>query len=277
MTRVLFSLLFFFFNLVELNAQHFEHYVSHVLCEEERLFRFFKIGLIVLDDNGRELRRTELLYDRVKYCDGFDRAVVSLPLISLESDHIMRPEKGHVLICLDFNLEPVFVFPDNADHVYKIVDGMFLYKDKIEHSSTVGLVDKDGKVIFKAPYERIYLENDMCIGVKDVTDDNYSGIKSWVIEFKRKNSEALHVIRLLTPENTSRGLWYEAKDKEDEDEFETILKENPFQRGLNHAVHLRINDAVECFKEALNNADLLIVRCATYNIEMLELWSGTQS
>lgn len=269
MTRVIISLLLFFINLVGLQAQSFKVYVSHGLSKDEPSFRYYKTGLIVLDSIGRELRRTELLYDRIAYCDGFDRAAVHLPLISLEYGQKMGFERGQVWICLDYNLKPVFIFPKNTYHI-KIIDEMFLYKDMPGHYSTVGLVDKDGRVIFEAPYERIYLENNMCVGVKDVTEDKESEYKSWIVEFKRKSLEILHVIDLITPKDSSAGLWFEAEDEDEESIFEAILKEDPFQRGLNHAVHFRIDKALESFREALSNEDSIIVRCAEYNIEVLE-------
>lgn len=270
MTRILLLLLLCVINLVGLQAQSFKVYVSHELGKEDSAFRFYKRGLIVLDDSGKELRRTEPLYDMVAYCDGFDRAAVSLPLISLEYGQKMGFERGQVWICLDYNLKPVFIFPKNTDHGVKIIDEMFLYKDKPGHYSTVGLVDKDGRVIFEAPYKRIYLENNMCVGVKDVTEDKESEYKSWIVEFKRKSVEVLHVIDLITPKDSSVGLWFEAEDEDQESVFEAILKEEPFQRGLNHAVHFRIDKALESFRESLNSKDVIITKCAEYNIEALE-------
>ena len=89
------SLLLSFVNIVVLNAQHFKTYVSHGLSKDEQSFRYYKRGLIVLDSTGRELRRTELLYDWIVCRDGFDRAVVRLPLISLENGEITVIERGY--------------------------------------------------------------------------------------------------------------------------------------------------------------------------------------
>lgn len=270
MTRIILLLLLCVINLVGLHAQSFKAYVSHGLGKEDSAFRFFKRGLIVLDDSGKELRRTELLYDMVVYCDGFDRAAVNLPLISLEYGRKMGFERGQVWICLDYNLKPVFIFPENTDHGVKIIDEMFLYKDKPGHYSTVGLVDKDGNVIFEAPYKRIYLENDKCIGVKDITEDNNVRIQNWMIEIKSRSSKILHVIELKTPRDSSAGLWFEAEDEDQALVFKAILKEDPFQRGLNHVVHIRIDEALKCFREALGNDDTEIVKCSEYNIKALE-------
>ena len=264
-------ILVFFAILLGVNtkAQRFEEY----LCfnhEKEDVFRFFQRGVKVIDEEGKELRRSEPVFCNIFFSEGFDRVAVSVPIISLEHDEKEGFERGRVWLCLDYDLRPVFIFPSNTYHVTKIVDGMFLYEDKPGHYSTVGLVDRDGKVIFEAPYEMIYLEKDLCIGVKNITEGNdYSGFQTWVAEFRKRASDALLVIKLKTPKDESVGLWFEVKDEEDTEWFEQRLKEDAFHRGLNHVVHSRMKEAAECFKECLNSKNPEIVSCAKYNIEAL--------
>ncbi len=270
MKRILLILLFLFVNLAGIRAQSFKAYVSHGLGKEDSAFRYYKRGLIVFDDEGRELRRTELLYDMAAFCDGFDRAAVCLPLISLERGEEMGFERGLVWICLNYDLEPVFIFPPNTQHV-KIVDGVFLYKDSPGHYSTVGLIDKNGKVIFEAPYERIYFEKDVFVGVKDVTKSTDLKHLTWAVGFRKKDLGETLELLLETPDYASSiAIKFEAEETDDEIWFNELLAENPFQRGLYNVVHLRIDEALDCFKEALNNGDPIIERCAEHNIEVLE-------
>ncbi|MBR5956150.1 MAG: hypothetical protein IK022_06375 [Bacteroidales bacterium] len=255
-------------------AQHFQGYERR----DEHIFRDYALGLKVDDETGMEIRRTEPLYSKVFYSEEYECAAVCLPLNSLEQGEKSRAEHGRIWICLDYNLAPMFVFPSNTHHLYKIIDGMFIYKDKPEHYSTVGLVDKDGRVVFEAPYERVFLEHDQYVGVKDLTEDNdYSGIRSWAVEFKKKSLDVVKVIRLKTPERESVGLWFEEKNEEDKEWLEQRLKDDSFQRGLNFVVHSRMDEATECFIECLQMDDSSLVRCVEYNLEALKKYKTTDS
>ena len=259
----------------ETNAQHFKGY-HPTPGKEQKLFRpNGSWGIIVLDDSGNELRRTEPIYWGIFYSEGFDRAAVGIPLVSFEPGRGAKYPNGFVWVCLDIELRPLFVFPSNTHHIYRIFNGMFLYKDKMEHSSTVGLVDGNGNVIFKAPYDRIYIEKDQYVGVKNITEQNdNTGYETWAIEFKTASSDNVYIYKLITPERESLGLhfedqWSYYQDEEDFAFFEELLKSNAFHRGLNHFIHYRKNEALECFREALNSNDQKIVFCAKKNIETI--------
>ena len=262
-------LLVLIINVVGAQAQHFKHYLRVVLGKEEKTFRYYKTGLLVLDDNGNELRWTELLYEKIAYSDGFAHAAVELPLISLENGREMGTETGLVWICLNYELEPVFIFPQNTQHV-EIVEGMFLYEDKPGHYSTVGLIDKDGKIIFEAPYSRIYFEEKMYVGVKDITGYHNTENTVWKVDYRIKDSDESFEINLETPDYlSSTGLRFVVEEPGDELLFKEILAGSPFQRGLYHVVHFKIDEAIKCFREALNDEDPRIVKCAKYNIKAL--------
>lgn len=258
----------------EANAQHFDRY-HRIPGEGQRAFRYYSsYGLKVLDDAGKELRRTEPIYRWVMYSDDFGLAAVGFPLISLEQGEEVGFERGYVWVCLDYDLKPVFVFPSNTDHIYRIVNGLFFYKDKMEHSSTVGLVDKDGTVIFMAPYDRIHIENDLYVGVKNFTgNSDYSGFEMWAVEYKEVSTNHYSLYKLMTPECDSFGLTFDEDSSRDEDEetiwFEELLKKDAFQRGLNYVVHARKEEALKCFQEALNSNDPRIIECAKHNIDAL--------
>lgn len=264
---------------IEVNAQRFEGY-HYLPRETQHSFRYYNSwGLKVLDDTGEELRRTEPIYRWVSYADGFNRAAVGFPLISLEQGEEVGFERGYVWVCLDYNLKPVFTFPPNTHHIYRIINGMFLYKDKMEHSSTVGLVDRDGTVIFMAPYDKIRIEDDLYVGVKNLTEQNdYSGYEVWAVEFRNASTNFISIYKLNVPEHNSLGLRYDLDDdlnddwdaEEDSKWFEELLEKDTFQRGLNHFVHARKKEALECFKEALNSKDSKVVACAKHNIDTIE-------
>lgn len=255
-------------------AQHFEYYVKHNLDSTEKAYKYYKTGLKVLDKDGKEIRQSEPIYSKVVFADGFDRAAASIPIISIEKTGMDYWRQ--VWICLDYDLKPVFVFPSHTVRVIKIVDGMFLYTDGYAtHPYTFGLVDHTGEVIFEAPYDRIYLEDGYYVGVKNLTEPSAcSDILTWAVEIRKASSDSVFVIHLQTPKNDSCGLWGDNPDDLDEDRrsFESILRESPFQRGLNHVVHLRIKEASECFKDALNNKNPQIVLCAHNNIDALKLY-----
>ena len=272
--RPIFILAFFLLiSGVNANAQRFEKY-HHIPGETQRSFRYYSSwGLKVLDDTGKVIRRTEPIYRWVSYAEGINLAAVGLPLISLEQGEDVGFERGYLWICLDYDLKPVFVFPANTHHIYKIVNGMFLYKDKMEHSSTVGLVDKDGTVIFMAPYDKIYIEDSIYVGVKKLTEQNdYSGFESWAVEFRGASTSHYSYV-LKTPERESMGLLYDksdaGEDEVDAELFKGLLVVDAFQRGLNHIVHARKSEALECFIEALNSNDPKIAICAKHNIDAL--------
>lgn len=252
-------------------AQHFEKYYKFDLDSLESYYCYHKTGLKVVDENGNEIRRTEPLYIDVAYKTGAEQVAVCISLYSFGKDE--KNYWGKVWVCLDINLCPVFFFPSKTERVTTFADGLFLYSDMPSHYSSYGLINKHGEVVFESSYQRIVLGKNHLIGLKDVTgiNDN-SGIKKWDVVFKALSSDTVFEIRLQTPEGYSWGLFYE-DDYEDPDEIEWLnnqIKDDSFQRGLNHIIHSRKNEAIECFRDALESSDSKIVKCANYNISALE-------
>ena len=257
------------------NAQRFESYLKHWPDSVERLYRNYMMGLKVVDEAGQEIRRSEPIFRSCCFKDGFDRAAVCIPLNAMDYGQKGGYEGGRVWVCVDYDLSPVFMFPKNTYSVFEIVNGMFLYRDKPPHYGSVGLVSRDGDVIFAAPYESIYFEDDWIIGVKELTDLNVTpGIKEWLIEFIKESSDSSITLRLKTPQDDSEGLWGETKAFFEEEKkcFGQLMNDNPFQRGLNHVVHCRIEEARVCFQDSRCSANAEIALCAEYNLKELEHW-----
>lgn len=257
------------------NAQRFDSYLKHWPDSVERLYRNYMMGLKVVDEDGQEIRRSEPIFRSCCFEDGFDRAAVCIPLNVMDYGQNGGYEGGRVWVCVGYDLRPVFMFPKNTYSVFKIVNGMFLYRDKPPHYGSVGLVSRDGDVIFAAPYESIYFEDDWIIGVKELTVLNVTPeIKEWSVEFIKESSDSSITLRLKTPQEDSAGLWGEAKALFEEEKkcFEQLMNDDPFQRGLNHVVHCRIKEARVCFQDSRCSTNAEIALCAEYNLKELERW-----
>ena len=258
------------------NAQRFDSYLKHWPDSVERLYRNYMLGLKVVDDNGQEIRRSEPIFRSCCFKEGFDRAAVCIPLNAMDYGEKGGYEGGRVWVCVGYDLKPEFVFPKNTYSVFQIENGMFLYRDMPPHYGTVGLVNRDGDVIFAAPYESIYFEDGWIIGVKELANSNVTpGIREWSVEFLKESLDSSFTLILKTPQEESEGLWGETKalGEEDKKSFEQLMNENPFQRGLNHVVHRRIGEAEACFKDSQYSVNAEIALCAGLNLKELECWT----
>ena len=266
MKQFIFVVLSFFWSLTS-TAQSYEGYVKKHMDQEDHSFRDYKLGVIVKNENGEELRRSEPIFKKICYEPGFAFAAVSIPFTSKELGENYACENGVVWTGLNEDLTPVFFFPDDVKDVL-IYKNMFLYTNVVSPSSGhwyyYGLIDTDGNVVFKAPYTRIYIENGRCVGVREKTDKDSSPDEClWSVEYKKPASGFSARLLIKTPSDAmSYGLYCE--------ECADYLKEDIFNMALHNLVMIDFEEAKKCFKEALKSDDPSVVSCAKYNLDALE-------
>lgn len=253
-------------------GQHYARYVAH-LSEEEQIFRNYKFGIKVLDDNGQEIRRTEPLFSDVREEEGFPLVAAGIPFMALEKE--MKQAYGYekCWVCLDEKLIPVFFFPTwTLDVVIK--EGYFYYTNMASpfsgHWYWFGLINKEGAIIFSPPYSKILIVDSYCSGVRFKNTDEYLNAEDkasndYILEVKTSEGDLLEQIELSLPDNVP---CYGLFSPEFPDESEKDSKpgqphqEFDFNMGLYMTSRLRLFEAKKFFAKSMEGDDPLISESA---------------
>ena len=132
------------------------------------MFRNFKRGLNVVESDGSLLLHSEPIFEDVRYEKGFNLAAVSIPINSVDSTNHFHKHRL-IWLCINKELEPVFVFPSNTRDVQ--IDTslcLFLFTDKVSSSGhwyREGAIDYSGNVLLEPLFSMIQRNSDSIFAV----------------------------------------------------------------------------------------------------------------
>ncbi len=254
-------LTFFFLILLPLvcEGQKFHH--SYATPDSDLMrFRDYRKSIDILD-GSKLLLHSEPLYEDIVYDQDSDFSAVSIPLNSIDTLNRRRPFHC-IWLCIDYELNPVFVFPLNTVDV-KIDPGLqlFLFTDKVSlgsrHWYREGAISFDGAILFEPRYQIIWQNGTLLWGVSvpEESSDHVLQRAIKVVDLADSSNGLIVMLKdvIQTMDLTATPQYLQFKQA-----WDSILQENP-----------NFPKATQLFKRSAKGPDKKLRAISRFNVKSL--------